>query len=113
MRNLLGYKCLVEVKCGVVLCPVLIQDESTRSNYYLLNRLNAVDYNYSNLSYRLGNICLHILASSNFDFPEVFEWAVLKDKVLLNARVLARANLCVLGLILAFIYLHEVWESTY
>ena len=59
-------------------------DESTRSNYYLLNRLIAVDYNYSNLSYRIGNICIHVLAVSNF---EVVEWAVLKSSPLERTRV--------------------------
>jgi len=88
-------------------------EEHHRSTYYLLNRLNAVDFNYTNLSYRMGNLCIHVLAAANYVFPEVTEWAVLKDKVLLNARVLARANLCVLGLVLAFIHLHEVWDSTY
>jgi hypothetical protein len=88
-------------------------DESTRPNYYLLNRLNAADFNYTNLSYQVGNLCVQVLAVSNFNFPEVVDWAIIKQKTLLNARVLARANLCVLGLILAFIYLHDVWESTY
>ena len=54
------------------------QDEISRANYYLSNRLNAFNYNYSNLSYRLGNICVHVLAVSDFDFPEVVEWAILK-----------------------------------
>ena len=53
-------------------------DESTRANYHLSNRVNELDYNYSNLSYRLGNICVHVLAVSDFDFPEVVEWAILK-----------------------------------
>ena len=62
-------------------------DESTRSNYYLLNLLNAMDYNYSNLSDRIGNICIHVLAVSNFRSCWV---GGSENKVLLNARMMAK-----------------------
>ena len=74
--------------------------ERDRPDYYYENRENAMENAYNNHSYKLGNICVHVL-TADVDYQFFPQCPKVADQLILEARVLAKADLAVLGLILA------------
>ena len=68
---------------------------------------------YNNYSYKLGNICVHVLTVADVDYQFYPQCPKVEDQLILEARVLARTDLAVLGLVLAHINLYHAWEHTY
>jgi len=87
--------------------------EGQRPDYYYLNRENAMENAYNNHSYKLGNICIHVLTVADADYQYILHCPKVEDQLILEARVLARTDLAVLGLVLAHINLYHAWEHTY
>ena len=97
-----------------------------RPDYFLTNHSEASEEGYSNVTWRIGNLCIQIVAVTNAKllsidpagpvFSSQFKSASyqpLKDDDLLQLRVIGHKNLCVLGLLLFNKYLEHAWSSTY
>jgi hypothetical protein len=95
-------------------------------DYYLKNHPEAAQEGYSNVTWRIGNICVQVVGVTNarligidpagpnstalFKSPA---YQHLKDDELLQLRVIGHKNLCVLGLLLLLKYLEHAWTTTY
>ncbi len=87
--------------------------ESQRPDYYYGIRENAMENAYNNHSFKLGNICLHVLTVADVDYQFIPLCPKVDDQLILEARVLAKIDLAILGLVLAYINIHHAWEHTY
>ena len=101
-------------------------EPALRPDYYLTNNPEAAREGYSNVTWRIGNICVQVVAATNarligidpagsnvtatFKSPS---YQQLADDDLLQLRIIGHKNLCVLGLLLLLKYLEHAWTTTY
>ena len=71
-----------------------------RPDYFIFNREEARDEGYSNVTWRIGNLCVQVVASANAKLTNLIGGTLNKIKAddLLQLRVIGHKNLCVLGL---------------
>jgi hypothetical protein len=94
----------------------------TRPDYFLTNREEALEEGYSNVTWKIGNLCVQVVAVTNAKLlsvhptgPEFISAAYqpLNADDLLQLRVIGHKNLCILGLLLFVKYLDHAWNLTY
>ena len=101
-------------------------EPALRPDYYLTNNPEAKREGYSNVTWRIGNICVQVVAATNARLisidpagPNVTPtfksppYQQLADDDLLQLRIIGHKNLCVLGLLLLLKYLDHAWTTTY
>jgi hypothetical protein len=86
-----------------------------RPDYYLFNREEARDEGYSNVTWKIGNLCVQVVASANAKLTNLIGGTLnhMKAEDLLQLRIIGHKNLCILGLLLLLRYLEHAWERTY
>ena len=93
-----------------------------RPDYFLTNREEALEEGYSNVTWKIGNLCVQVVAVTNAKSlsvqpnDQIFisaEYKPLSEDDLLQLRVIGHKNLCVLGLLLFLKYLDHAWNLTY
>ena len=82
-----------------------------RPDWY--RKQNPQHSGYSWESWRLGNLCIQVLSCANYNFNDYSIFASLDKERMGFAKILSTKNLCIMALLLLYLYLDEAWATTY
>lgn len=88
-----------------------VMNRRDRPDWYRKHNPQHSSYNWE--SWRLGNLCVQVVSSANFIFNDYAIFPSLDQERKEYARILSTKNLCIMALLLLYIYLEQAWDTTY